>query len=488
MGNTIKGFKEHTITLKQHTPLLSYLGDQYDSFLRVSQIKPAFNAFYSSKLTDALIKNFTDYLTPNIQHGERFYSFDIDIDIIFNDEDILQISLKDISLYFGNIGDTTHVALFNPKPTELVLQCWDDELIQFIIGHIDEFFFLHNFGNRTNKGFGSFYISDLTVVPETSMPIYEIELAIENIICTGSEKLGYYNGYFTKLFKQIEFETNIIRSVRDRENHYSAILDYFTSRKAEMTGNENAQHFKQSFSQLGFGTKGFAGYIEDQLGIKMTYDKTTKSVVVNEVHDDSLQVLNGKKINKIHSVYINKMTDVEYALIQHAKSDRKLIINYGVNNFELEIHNTYKQPRVFINQDNFNSTYLVRALLGLPESMSYYAQGFSIDFEPVQKDQKESHSGETNKDSLTRFASPIMYKIIYNKIYLIITPSIVNEILKKQISCSIKSNILKKNINGEQQIEERVNIDHDNNNVVVKIPNKFDIIEFLDQRFKRMST
>ncbi|MBI1938217.1 MAG: hypothetical protein HYS25_08825 [Ignavibacteriales bacterium] len=149
-----------TFKLKQHTPIIHFQHYQYGATLRASELKPKLDKFLIEKFE----KDGTKYKPWLVGKGEH-PALDYKVKINAINVDNPKISEKDkIPNFFANMGKE-----FKENPKSFSFSENEVEVILFttngIIGKLAELFpkFLEetNFGTRQNKGFGSFYISDL---------------------------------------------------------------------------------------------------------------------------------------------------------------------------------------------------------------------------------------------------------------------------------------------------------------------------------------
>lgn len=239
------------IILKQHTPLIHFQHDQDGATLRASEIKPKLDKFiiqncfendynrckeyligYDSNKTDKLIDKFNkgyvalDYkikitpnqrinisLNPHFDQSKRKYVTD-DFSLILNNmggKDSEE-ELADFSLY-----DTVDLLFISKNQ---VLKEKEDMLLNFIESWIDLFFATTNFGQRQDKGFGSFSVirinGEYWSFPKSDLPTNTryLKFSFPNNI-TNVEKQK-------KLFQVIDFYWKCLKSginyTRDGKN------------------------------------------------------------------------------------------------------------------------------------------------------------------------------------------------------------------------------------------------------------------------------
>lgn len=169
-------------TLKQHTPLIHFQHDQEGATLRASEVKPKLDKFLIEKLslTTTIHENGIDKVIPKKQYENWFnnkekLSLDYKISFIPNGQNkmILTVNNKQrdgITIYetqkfpllLANMGGKENVDELKNftfyKTIKLTIFSYNESLLSEIDNYLDYFFVLNNFGNRQNKGFGSFTI------------------------------------------------------------------------------------------------------------------------------------------------------------------------------------------------------------------------------------------------------------------------------------------------------------------------------------------
>lgn len=173
------------VKLKQHTPLLHFQHSQEGATLRASEVKPKLdkfileNAFEESSFDDC--KTFLvgynekkeDVLRVKFEN-ENFRAFDYKLSIsASNRRQEVTLNPKydhqhdiyitdNFPLLLSNMGGKDSldelVDFVYHDNIELTFYSKNEELIENIEGWIDLFFATHNFGQRQDKGFGSFSV------------------------------------------------------------------------------------------------------------------------------------------------------------------------------------------------------------------------------------------------------------------------------------------------------------------------------------------
>lgn len=169
--------KTLTVELKQHTPLIHFQHDQYGATLRASEVKPKLDRFILTKLGNGDYKKGCDIAKDKkwfVGKGEH-PALDYKMKIKVNKNDYVNISLnlktnregkyttEDFPLLLANMGGRDLVdELLNfsmYKNVYLDIFSIKDDLYKEIKEYVPYFFANTNFGQRSNKGFGSFTVT-----------------------------------------------------------------------------------------------------------------------------------------------------------------------------------------------------------------------------------------------------------------------------------------------------------------------------------------
>lgn len=154
MGQFRKIFK-----LRQNTPIWHFQHNQYGAILRATEVKPKLDRFLIAN-DDGSIKDEW-YLK-----GENIKSLDYKLRIYSSSSPYKADSFP---LFFGNMGSSKKPeelnvskkkALFFKGDIFLEIFSFHTGLLTIVEKSLPDFFFIHNFGTRQSKGFGSFSILD----------------------------------------------------------------------------------------------------------------------------------------------------------------------------------------------------------------------------------------------------------------------------------------------------------------------------------------
>ncbi len=178
-------------TLKQHTPIIHFQANDTGATLRASEVKPKLDKFIYKKWSEEengneeeTFKKYGHFTIGKTKEkwGKELAKFSklnkseknkylknflwaLDYAISFQAKDYDKIDIenkhKNSPMYFGNMGDgkDKHFAVsdgINGK-----IKSKHKGLLHKIESVLSEFFFLHNFGTRQSKGYGSFTVESI---------------------------------------------------------------------------------------------------------------------------------------------------------------------------------------------------------------------------------------------------------------------------------------------------------------------------------------
>ncbi len=331
--------KTLTVKLKQHTPLIHFQHDQYGATLRASEVKPKLDRFILSKLGNGDYKKGCDEAKKNkwlIGKGEH-NALNYKIKIITNDNDLVNFSLNlkinsdgkyttcDFPLLLSNIGgrDTADelVNFSMYKNIDLNIFSINNDLYKAIKEYIPYFFANTNFGQRSNKGFGSFTVTlmededgkvDVNSLGTNPYYISRSTLYMDFAI----DKSMYSLVVQKNLFKIIDTFWNKLRmNVKESNlphcNNISSVESYIKAME-EFPVNDDVQRipapvmFKPVSYKDEDGNNYYAVYImfdEDMIGrLKRKYDGDEPYIDIGSDY-----ALNADGINSLN--YIDKFVD-----------------------------------------------------------------------------------------------------------------------------------------------------------------------------------
>ena len=173
-------------TLRQHTPLIHFQHDQEGATLRATEVKPKLDRFILERLGNGSYEDGLDVARKKEwmigkQNTSESLNYKIDFEGIDEEDFSLKTSQKEVwnetekkkvkvwktedyPLLLANMGGKiTKQELKNFVVYETVnssIITFESKLLETIKRDLPLFFFKNNFGNRQNKGFGSFYLDE----------------------------------------------------------------------------------------------------------------------------------------------------------------------------------------------------------------------------------------------------------------------------------------------------------------------------------------
>ncbi|OPZ79091.1 MAG: hypothetical protein BWY78_00249 [Alphaproteobacteria bacterium ADurb.Bin438] len=180
------------ITLKQHTPIIHFQHDQDGATLRASEVKPKLDRFiynkwlqeengnkekvfkkhghltvgYNEAKFEKEIKAFDKLTQAKKTSFLESFKWALNYKMTFKPNNNKTTTIgkyhENAPMYFGNMGDENEKKHFIEAEFvngKILTQC--QQLETFIKNNISEFFFIHNFGTRQSKGYGSFTVEKI---------------------------------------------------------------------------------------------------------------------------------------------------------------------------------------------------------------------------------------------------------------------------------------------------------------------------------------
>lgn len=158
------------VHLKQHSPLLHFQYSHYGATLRVSEVKPKLDKFLKKKFPPDVWDRYKIKDTEALNYKLSISADEQDLDEnVFmkissdrNDQGKFETtSFPFVLINMGGKESKEELVNFSfYSKVTLTFLSKKEGLLKMIQPHLDAFFALHNFGNRQDKGFGSFYRLD----------------------------------------------------------------------------------------------------------------------------------------------------------------------------------------------------------------------------------------------------------------------------------------------------------------------------------------
>ncbi|WP_339904100.1 hypothetical protein, partial [uncultured Cyclobacterium sp.] len=190
---------EITFELTQHTPIIHFQADQAGATLRATELKPKFDRYLREKFRENKVGVPATWKT-----SKNHEALDYKVKIIAKDVKSQYINRNNGPMFFANMGPGSD-KLFSETRQPIVVEffSFQIDLLAELKKHFSEFLFVTNFGTRQSKGYGSFFLSDLSHIPEAKTPYLEIPkyLMIENEVSV----LHFINYYYQLLKSGINY-------------------------------------------------------------------------------------------------------------------------------------------------------------------------------------------------------------------------------------------------------------------------------------------
>lgn len=218
-------------TLLAQTPLIHFQHDQPGATLRATEVKPKLDRFLIRKSrrdgvdlsgcfvgdTDAL-----NYKMRMVSDGEAKI-----VSLGFKDENGRK---TEYDIYYGNMGTDSLKKKGVLGNAKITITCMKPALLALVDKYIGEFFAVTNFGTMSNKGFGSFIVSEKKLSePQISAALKERYGALK-CYCVSSQ--GTH-------FKQIKVIYSILKSGMNFRGYQRSLLFLYMHDKYDY-GNEKA--------------------------------------------------------------------------------------------------------------------------------------------------------------------------------------------------------------------------------------------------------
>jgi hypothetical protein len=226
-----------TVTLKQHTPLIHFQHAQEDATLRATEVKPKLDRFILTKLGNGdyekgkAIAKEKNWLVGKGDKPALNYKMRITAETVKTmkmpvekkmkkqegTKDKVQDKDKQGNLLFvttfplilSNMGGKTESDLINfsyADKIDVFVNSIKNDLKEYLDNNIIEFFMLNNFGQRNNKGFGSF-----------------------NVIRKNKEEVKFSDAFFDKNVQRLKFSLPVSQNI-DYFKKIFEVIDYYWKR------------------------------------------------------------------------------------------------------------------------------------------------------------------------------------------------------------------------------------------------------------------
>jgi hypothetical protein len=340
------------VQLRQYTPLLHFQGEQEGACLRASEVKPALDNFITDWLNKQKIDVRSDagkWIYP-VDDDEKHiaYRYRMTFRADETQKDLLDVRKNPIKkLYFAAMGkaaDSNHTkGVFYRNgmtmtiliPGDFCLQKgnFNMKLSDVISTLLPPFFALHCFGNRSNKGFGSFGVTRIGDMPKDSMTPRQLAEYAPN------QKTLYYVDYETFNCSDRSFWKKYLDDVFTLSQIIKAGLNYTRGDRSDPRSFEGLifKYFREEcggiYSEKRFIKNGFPkegekkySFVRALIGLPQLYEYKTFKVKIDYDEDEPK-----KKIiryeNPIHFKLYDKYLLIVPQIIPSLMFDRTFNLN-----------------------------------------------------------------------------------------------------------------------------------------------------------------
>ncbi len=413
----------HTLEIKliQHTPIIHFQHNQYGATLRASEVKPKLDKYILKKLTDEEKNNgirrgwlkdnngrkWLDYKMFILATGQNTDEYLFTSDISEEKENnLISINIKVInnSPFFAQREDDKNITTIEQwnsiskkglNQSQLIVRLIvrSDELAEMLKEHIRPFFVINNFGNRQDKGFGSYLpqtIIDNNECQEVNLPESEIENILKgeyDFVYRKRLSIDINSNKYITVFHAIKDDYQKLKSGKSNTN--SELSKFFRDSDRDGTMRMEDQYFKAKIEQLLLGNPTYSRYsIEKNVTNNTGSDSNLKYIYARallglaEQYEYSLYqrniTHNNRRTKAEDATIIVKVLKINGIERFQSPLCFKVINNniYIVGNNESKISGEKIQFEFFLNTNN-NNISIGKGELEIP---SYFNIGAFMDF------------------------------------------------------------------------------------------------------------
>ncbi len=441
---------ELIFTLQQHTPLIHFQHDQDGATLRATEVKPKLDGFIWGKWKneegsiDNAFEKYCQYLVGYTEKTKSVVKTKFDKGYRALDYRMKIVASENKLVYKKEIVSVTKDLVLYEKVTGLVTTLHTLLDKQLKEGWLEEFFIVTNFGNRTSKGYGCFYVIVINdeetelhkqiiaqvlkknygyigfiEVNEAGFDRYNISslFRVKKNTSNDREKaiLKAYNDSVSKLFYNIPDDKKMlsIHELPKQSEYLKFVFAQFVSSKLESLKKKNADLSGDIQS----------AYENNIQKISDLLLPNAFNTIIDKIEGDCRELKSGVNGNfylksELFKVFIRQNIVWEKRLIKKA-------INHLT---EIERGNkqlSFRRPPSInedVNDNNWNDTFLntdyrfIRILLGMPEQYEFKVKDVNTGNDV--KNYKFVVSFKSISDNIERYQSPLFFKIWNNFIFV----------------------------------------------------------------------
>lgn len=246
------------LQLKAQSPMIHFQHGSPGITLRATEVKPKLDRYLVKQMEK---KNMVIPKNWKLKvEGKDTIAFNYKMTIT---SEAPVESAKPYRIYYGDLKDYEDTMIWtNP---EISIFCRNIELLEFIKDHIENFFYVTNFGTMQNKGFGGFIPEDKFTTESLSE---ENIRQLADVFAKEAESDIYYitfpqrankprESYYEYFFKQIALFHGVMKSGRNNRDK-----GYIRSFLFRYMHNQNIDNEKAYMKERGLAPKGNKGTIQ----------------------------------------------------------------------------------------------------------------------------------------------------------------------------------------------------------------------------------
>jgi hypothetical protein len=467
-----------TFTLRQHTPLIHF--QPQNGTLRATEIKPKLDKYVIQKL-DKLGKGIPSTWCIG---GESAKSKALDYKLHFASTCLgntpKKIIDKNKDKHLLTLGDITGTAIsFHP------------DLLAFIKTSLSEFFALHNFGNRTSKGYGCFTVEKIDGQPPSPQinPQDYFESLLKNAFdCFYKKDLDLVRLYLKrKLLKDQPSQSNEwdclknnLRQFINKEIDTIKIKDSPADTMQEMLCKAKEGLIALAKSKNIKDVEINKRIIKPLMDLIISPNMAMSDDLLDSITEDWRDLKSGRNRPYARSLLMEYFC--EHRVRWEKRKIKRSLDKYFHKVFtQIKNNNPDRENTLRITDygdESFKEKY-IRAILGLADHFEYPAKkrGDSIKINVCPE-----ATPEYPDDTVDRFQSPVLFKAFENSIYMIPLP-IPRELATRADGQPRQFKFI---VNWKLALDKGEDKD-EKDLFSLSVPQDFNVVDFFDAKLKKSS-
>jgi len=225
-----------SFTLKQHTPLIHFQAEQMGATIRATELKPKLDRFLLEKIPNLPHRNSANGHN-NLDYKVKIRALDIPKKFLYKTyipkKDRSNKSLKE-GAYFGD-----NYAILN-KQVEIKFFSFKPDILNAIREYFVDFILTNNFGNRQNKGFGSFSVTQIDNKPTN--------YSVDDILLQYYPKI--YKANSQQPLKKILNDYQLLKSGKNNPYEKSYLFQYMCNHQIRWEKRMIKEYMEEDFNDI----------------------------------------------------------------------------------------------------------------------------------------------------------------------------------------------------------------------------------------------